>query len=216
MTATITEKEYGWYDLVLTASHTDTVGLMSISLKHANCMQLNIQLRVTARLLDNLAFPTTSGRSIDVNTQGHVGLDFDETSGTLEQGVDIVGGLTAAMAASLALAAYDGPTGSEISAALTAIDAQLKAQAASTALSAYDPPTHAEMTAELAALENISVADILAGVVEGSLSVQDTLTRALAYFSGRILKSSTSFAYYSPQSVGLWTANITATSRDIT
>ena len=83
MTVTVTEMENGWYSLPITTSHTDTLGILSITLTHSSIKQVNLQIRVHARILDNLAFPTTSGRSMDVAGTGEVGLDFNNTVGTL-------------------------------------------------------------------------------------------------------------------------------------
>lgn len=85
MTVTITEMENGWYSVPLSTSHTDTLGALSVTLTHASAKQVNIQLRVHARLPDDLAFPTVSGRSIDVETTGEVGLDLGNVVGTLTQ-----------------------------------------------------------------------------------------------------------------------------------
>jgi len=72
MTITITEMENGFYSLPLDTGHTDTTGVLTIILTHASCKQINIQLRVHARLPDDLAYPTVSGRSIDVDATGGV------------------------------------------------------------------------------------------------------------------------------------------------
>ena len=219
MTVTITEAEGGWYGITLSTAHTNTLGILSMYFTHDDCLQINLQFRVEARLLDNLAYPSTSGRSIDVATTGVVGLDLANTEGALVMGTDITGGVTlaqaAAMAASAALTAYDPPTGAEISAALTAIEARQVAQATSSALAAYDPPTKAEMDAGLAALNDIAVADILAATADGSLSVQDALKSIISYVRGRITKSSTAFTYYSQTSSSLWVNNITTVDRNI-
>ena len=243
MTVTITEAEGGWYSLTLTgADHTNTTGILTIYFTHASCEQVNLQFRVETRILDNLAFPTTSGRSIDVTGTGEVGLDLDNTNGTLAIGTEITGGALEAtvnaLAASLALAAYDPPTNTELttivtahsaSLALAAYDGPTKAEVdalaaslalaaytgVSTALAAYDPPTHAEMTAEIGALNDITVADILAGVIDSTLTLQDSLKYAIAWFKGRIVKASTALTYYSQTSTSLWVNNITSTDRNI-
>lgn len=53
MTATITELENGWYLLPLSAAHTDTLGILSITLTNAGCKQVNLQFRITATLADD-------------------------------------------------------------------------------------------------------------------------------------------------------------------
>lgn len=81
MTVTITEMENGWYSVPLSTSHTDTLGILSVTFTHASCKQINVQLRIHARIPDNLAYPTTSGRSIDVTTGGTVGVDWANVEG---------------------------------------------------------------------------------------------------------------------------------------
>lgn len=76
MTVTVTELENGWYSLPLDTSHTDTLGLLSISLAAAGAVRANLQFRVFARAFDDLAFPTVSGRSLDVGTTGGAGIDW--------------------------------------------------------------------------------------------------------------------------------------------
>ena len=85
LTATITEMEGGFYQLILTSSHTDTAGLLTIYLTHASCEQVNIQFRIEPRLLADLAYPSTSGRAMDVNADGTVDPSFDTASGTLDK-----------------------------------------------------------------------------------------------------------------------------------
>lgn len=58
MTVTITEMENGWYSFPLSGAHTDTSGLLTISFLHASIKSVNLQWRVEARLLDDLATPT--------------------------------------------------------------------------------------------------------------------------------------------------------------
>lgn len=54
MTVTITEMENGWYSVPLSTAHTDTLGVLSITLTHASAKQVNLQFRVTAKLIDDL------------------------------------------------------------------------------------------------------------------------------------------------------------------
>lgn len=91
MTVTITEMEGGWYSLTLSTDHTDTLGVLTIYFTHTSCEQVNLQYRVHARIYDDFAWPTTSGRSIDVSATGEVALDFDNTAGTLAKTTDITG-----------------------------------------------------------------------------------------------------------------------------
>lgn len=54
MTVTITEMENGWYSLPISAAHSDTLGVLSVTLIHASAKQVNLQFRVTAKLIDDL------------------------------------------------------------------------------------------------------------------------------------------------------------------
>lgn len=83
MTVTITEMENGWYSIPLSTAHSDTLGLLTILFTHASAKQINLQFRVHARLPDNLAFPTVSGRSVDTLATGEVGLDLGNVAGVL-------------------------------------------------------------------------------------------------------------------------------------
>lgn len=80
MTVTITEMENGWYSVPLSTSHTDTNGILSITLTHASIKQINLQFRVQAKLVDDLndiaatsivsagAITTLSGAVVNVDT----------------------------------------------------------------------------------------------------------------------------------------------------
>lgn len=74
MTVTITEMENGWYSVPLSTAHTDTVGFLTVSLSATGVKRVNLQFQVSVRLLDDLAFPATSGRSLLVDTAGAITL----------------------------------------------------------------------------------------------------------------------------------------------
>lgn len=78
MSVTISELENGWYALTLSASHTDTLGVLTITFINggSSMKQVNLQFRVHARLPDDLAFPTVAGRSLDVTAGGAAGIDW--------------------------------------------------------------------------------------------------------------------------------------------
>lgn len=61
MTVTITETGGGWYSMTLSASHTDTLGTLSIYFNASGIKQLNYQYRVVTRLAEDISattFPT--------------------------------------------------------------------------------------------------------------------------------------------------------------
>jgi len=76
MTVTITEMENGWYSLPISTSHTDTLGILSISISAAAAKRANLQFRIDTRVPDDLAYPTISGRSLDVSAGGEAGIDW--------------------------------------------------------------------------------------------------------------------------------------------
>jgi hypothetical protein len=55
MTVTITEGEAGWYFLPLSTTHTDTLGMLAVSLSASGAKRVNLQWPVSARVLDDLA-----------------------------------------------------------------------------------------------------------------------------------------------------------------
>ncbi len=83
MTVVITEEENGFYSFPLSTSHSDTVGLLAVVFTHATAKQVNLVWRVEARLIDNLAFPATSGRSLAVESDGMVQSTVEEWRGTV-------------------------------------------------------------------------------------------------------------------------------------
>jgi hypothetical protein len=236
-TITITEMEGGFYQLILTTSHTDTLGLLTVYLTHASCKQINLQWRVVTRLPDDRAYPAVSGRPIDVNSAGEVGLDLDNTSGSLAKGTEITGFNDVSTSdvqtysqagASLALATYaplNTTQGNALAAslALTAYApvtlTQAVALAASTALAAYDPPTKGEMDIGFAALNDITVAEVWAHEIDTlaapavTLNADDAMMWVVSYISGNIAKASTIFAYKDGAGATLWSNDVQPTAR---
>ena len=132
MTVTLTEMENGWYSVPIGTGHSDTLGALTITLTHTSIKQINLQFRVYARINDDLAFPTDSGRSIDVAPTGEVALDFDNTRGTLAKTTDITGfnDLSAAQVnaevdTALNTAIPGSPTADSINERIKAIDDKL-------------------------------------------------------------------------------------------
>lgn len=54
MTVTITELENGWYAFTLSASHSDTNGVLSITFIASTIKQVNLQFRVSTNIYDDL------------------------------------------------------------------------------------------------------------------------------------------------------------------
>jgi len=94
MTVTITELENGWYSVPLSTSHTDTNGIMSITLTHGSAKQINLQFRIQAKLTDDLndvaATDIVSGGAINTTTGAvdNVTLVATTTTNTDMRGTD--------------------------------------------------------------------------------------------------------------------------------
>ena len=68
MTVTITEMENGWYSIPLSTSHSDTLDILTILFTNAGAKQVNLQFRVTAKLIDNLNDLGGVAQTADNNT----------------------------------------------------------------------------------------------------------------------------------------------------
>jgi hypothetical protein len=110
MTVTITERAGGWYHMQLSTSHTDTLGFLSIYLTASGVKQVNLQYRVFARILDDLAFPNTSGRGMDVDASGGVEVGSFQT-GAITAASFAAGAIDAAAIATDAIDADSIATG---------------------------------------------------------------------------------------------------------
>jgi hypothetical protein len=69
------------------------------------------------------------------------------------------------------------------------------------------------ISAGFAALNNITVAQVLAGVVDGSFTVSSTLKEILAYVTGQVTKTSDSYAYATRAGSLLFTNTVTSGGR---
>jgi len=64
MTVTITEMENGWYSLPLSTGHTDTLGILTISVSHASIKRANLQFRVDTNLPGDAATVTLISQTV--------------------------------------------------------------------------------------------------------------------------------------------------------
>lgn len=62
----------------------DNVTLICSDAAGAEWCDLTMNIQTSARQIDDLAYPTVSGRSVDVATGGEVGVDFSNINGTLD------------------------------------------------------------------------------------------------------------------------------------
>jgi hypothetical protein len=69
---TVTEIANGWYKIVLTTTDTNTVGDLSYHCTATGADATDFKDQVFARIIDDLAFPATSGRSMVVDAAGLV------------------------------------------------------------------------------------------------------------------------------------------------
>lgn len=156
----------GIYTLALTAAEMngDIIATITKTTTTGAKTAVNVMYTVTRQLAD-LAYPTTSGRSIDVLATGEVGIDLDNVSGTLSDAE--IETITVNLAADQSAATIG---------TVNALGAQAKLDVnaeADTALSDYDPPTNAEMEARTIAAASYfdPAADTVANVTAvGSVS----------------------------------------------
>ena len=99
MTLTITEMENGWYSVPISASHSDTLGVLTITFTHGSAKQVNLQFRVEAKLVADLndvaATDIVSAGAITTLTGAVVNVDLVDTTTT---NTDMVGTDSAALA----------------------------------------------------------------------------------------------------------------------
>ena len=154
----------GIYKLLLTSTeaNADIVTTITKTTTTDAKTAVNVMYTATRQLLD-LAFPTTTGRSIDVTAAGEVGLDLDNTSGALGtsnyDAFFLTAGLLATDAVTAAKIAADAIGASEI--ANGAIDAATFAagaiDAAAIANSAIDAATFAAGAIDASAIASFAI-----------------------------------------------------------
>ena len=157
----------GIYKLLLTSTeaNADIVTTITKTTTTDAKTAVNVMYTATRQLLD-LAFPTTTGRSIDVTAAGEVGLDLDNTSGALGtsnyDAFFLTAGLLATDAVTAAKIAADAIGASEI------------------ANGAIDAATFAAGAIDAAAIANsaIDAATIAAGAIDASAIASFAITAA--------------------------------------
>lgn len=81
-------------DLSASEMNGDNVVVQFVDVAGNEWDDLIVEIRPATRKAEDLAYPTTSGRSIDVAATGEVGIDLDNTVGTLsaaEMATDVIG-----------------------------------------------------------------------------------------------------------------------------
>jgi hypothetical protein len=69
---TVNDRGTGWYEIQLTTAHTDTLGDFALHITSAGADPTDTLSYVVVRHLADLTWPTTTGRSIDVDATGGV------------------------------------------------------------------------------------------------------------------------------------------------
>ncbi len=158
------------YSLVLTQAEINGDEIAVITKTTTTDAKTAVNVVYTStRNIDDLAYPTTSGRSTDVTATGEVGLDLDNTSGTIAAAQIATGAITAAKFAAGAIdaaaIAADAIGASEIAVGAIAADAFVAGaiDAAAIANGAIDAATFAAGAIDAAAIATDAIdADALA------------------------------------------------------
>lgn len=185
MTATITEMENGWYSFPLTTSHSDTLGLLSVSISHASTKRVNLQWRVSARTLDELASPTniTAATGVDITKILGTAISTPATAGILDVNVknmNNVAGTAITTIKAVQGLAVDGvvPTVT----AVTGLTAANLDAAITTRMATYTQPTGflaATFPGTVASTTNIT-----AGTITTTTSVTNPVTADIVKING--------------------------------
>jgi len=163
----------GLYTLALTATEMDADIVATITKTTTTDAKTAVNVMYTAtRQLADLAYPATSGRSIDVTATGAVGVDFDNIEGTLDAAEIGTGAITAAKFAAGAIDAAAIATGA-IDADAIAADAITAAKIANGAI---DAATFASGAIDAAA--------IATGAIDADALAADAVTEIRALETG--------------------------------
>jgi len=182
------------YSLVLTAAEMNGDRIATITKTTTSDAKTAVNVLYTStRQIDDLCFPTTSGRSIDVEATGEVGINLDNVVGTLDAAEIGTGAITAAKFAAGAIDATAIATGA-IDADAIAADAITAAKIAANAIgateiadAAIDAATFATGAINAAAIatDAITAAKIAADAV-GASEIADGAIDAGAIATGAI------------------------------
>lgn len=177
----------GMYYLDLTATEMDAdcvIVLAKTSTSGAKATP--IVLYTAARDVDDLAFPTTTGRSIDVTATGEVGVDLDNAAGTLDAAQfganfltaakidpDVTTELQTGLATAAALASVAAFVDTEVAAIITAV---ASIQTDTDAIEADTQDIQARLPAALVGGRiDASVGAMAAGVVDNAAIAPDAI-----------------------------------------
>ncbi len=204
ITPTVTGRGSGWYNLALTGAHLDTLGDFAIHVTAAACDPSDLVVDVVAYDPEDAAglgltrvdaAITTRAQETTLTTRIPTALSFTGANVNADAKVtvapaDMALNSTVAKAATAVSSADLTPTRAgkldnlDVVVSTRATPADVLAQAGS-ALTTYDPPTKGEMDAAFLALNDVSVADVLAGVIEGTLTLGGVLRVMLSALAGK-------------------------------
>lgn len=186
MTVTITEMENGWYSFPLSTSHSDTLGILSLSFSATGVKRVNLQYRVHAQLPDDhataAALATMQADTDDIQTRLPAALvsgRMDASVGTMAANV-LTATAIATDAITAAKIAADAIGASELAAdAVTEIQAGLATAAALATVQADTDDLQARLPAALVGGRmDASVGAMAADVVTAAAIATDAIGSA--------------------------------------
>jgi hypothetical protein len=121
MTVTISEMENGWYSLPLGTGHTDTLGILSVSLSHASTKRINLQWRVDTNLAGD-SVPQTGDSFVRLGAPAGASVSAD-VAGVQSDTNDIQTRLPAALTGGRMSSAVESMASNVLTAAALASDA---------------------------------------------------------------------------------------------
>jgi hypothetical protein len=158
--------------LSATEMEADNVTIVGIDASGSEWCSLVINIQTSARQIDDLSYPTVSGRSTDVSAGGEVGIDWANVgspnttvnlSGTTVKTATDVETDTADIQGRLPAALVSGRIDSNLAAAGLQSDAVTEIQSGlATQSSVDDLPTNSELSTALAAADDATLAAIAA------------------------------------------------------
>jgi hypothetical protein len=81
MTVTITEMENGLYSVPLSTAHTDTAGILTVTLSATGVKQVNLQFRVFSATTDDLVRSVTPANALTVDSSNRAKVDLEQWLG---------------------------------------------------------------------------------------------------------------------------------------
>ncbi len=150
MSVTVSECSKGWYAFTLSSSHSDTLGVLSMSFECSGVLQVNLQFRVHANLPDDLA-TSISALATSISSLSTAITNLNTKLGTpagASVSADVAGVLSSVSAVSTKLGT---PAGASVSADVAAVKSDTAGVA--TVNSKLGTPAGASVSADIAAIQ---------------------------------------------------------------